>query len=248
MNKPYYMAYEDRYRRVFAAGIELWGHSPDDEILVHTLAEWVDKNRLAGKTVVEFACGEGAAGVILTKLGVRYRGFDIAPSAVEAARKRLHTAFGGRSDASVGLLDMVKEPAGEAETYDAALDCMGFHMLLTDADRNAYLKNARTVLKPSAPMLFFRESYRENAYTGCVESFEQWKEITGDDYSTPQLRSCRDGADGKEVRIPCVPARARNREGYCTELERAGFAVENFRIMEQNSAIPFSVSIYARKR
>ncbi|MBQ7314046.1 MAG: methyltransferase domain-containing protein, partial [Clostridia bacterium] len=89
MNKPYYLAYEDRYRRVFEAGIELWGHSPDDEILVRTLAEWVEENDLAGKTVVEFACGEGAAGMILSKLGVRYHGFDIAPSAIEKAQERL---------------------------------------------------------------------------------------------------------------------------------------------------------------
>ena len=243
MTKPYYMAYEDRYQRVFAAGIELWGHSPEDEVLVRTLAEWVNQNNLVGKTVVEFACGEGAAGVILSKLGVRYRGFDIAPSAVEKAKEHLRDF----PDASVSLLDMVKETAGGADTYDAALDCMGFHMILTDADRDAYLKNARTVLKPGAPMLFFRESYRENAYTGTVESFEQWKEITGDDYTTPQLRSDKDGEGGKEVWIPCVPARARNRDGYCGELERAGFAVENFKIMDQSSAIPLSVSIYARK-
>lgn len=241
MKQPYYMAYEDRYRRVFEAGTELWGHSPDDEILVRTLAAWVKENGLEGKNVAEFACGEGAAGVILSGLGVRYRGFDIAPSAVEKAKERL-AAF---PDAEVHSLDMVKECAGEPESFDAALDCMGFHMLLTDADRNSYLKNVRTVLKPDAPMLFFRESYRENAYTGTVESFGQWKEITGDDYTTPQLRSDK---DGRTVRIPCVPARARNREGYIGELEHAGFAVENFMIMEQNTAIPFSVSIYARKR
>lgn len=243
MNQPYYMAYEDRYQRVFAAGIDLWGHSPDDEILVRTLAEWVDKNDLVGKTVVEFACGEGAAGVILSKLGCRYHGVDIAPSAVEKARGRLRDF----PDAAVSLLDMVREPAAVPETYDAALDCMGFHMILTDADRDAYLKNAHAVLKPGAPMLFFRESYRENAYTGTVESFEQWKTITGDDYTTPQLRSNKDGKDGKEVWIPCVPARARTKEGYCGELERAGFAVENFMVMDQSSAIQFSVSIYARK-
>ena len=244
MNKPYYLAYEDRYRRVFEAGIELWGHSPDDEILVRTLAEWVEKNDLAGKTVAEFACGEGAAGVILSKLGVRYRGFDIAPSAIEKARERLRDF----PDARVERLDMVKERAGLPETFDAALDCMGFHMILTDADRDAYLANANAVLKPGAPMLFFRESYRDNAYTGVVESFDHWKEITGDDYTTPQLRSYRDGADGKDVWIPCVPARARNREGYCTEMERAGFAVEKFMGMEESSAILYSVSIYVRKQ
>jgi len=241
MNKPYYMAYEDRYRRVFEAGIELWGHSPDDEVLVRTLTAWVEENDLVGKTVTEFACGEGAAGVILLKLGVRYRGFDIAPSAVEKARERL-AAF---PDARVERLDMVKECAGLPETFDAALDCMGFHMILTDADRAAYVANAHSVLKPGAPMLFFRESYRENAYAGTVESFEHWKEITGDDYTTPQLRSDK---DGKEVRIPCVPARARNREGYMNELERAGFAVENFMEMAENTAIPYSVSMFVRKR
>jgi len=241
MKEPYYTAYEERYRRVFEAGIELWGHSPDDEILIRTLTAWVEQNSLSGKTVAEFACGEGAAGVILSSLGVRYRGFDIAPSAVEKARGRLR----GFTDARVDRLDMVKETAGLPETFDAALDCMGFHMLLTDADRNAYLTNVRTVLKPGAPMLFFRESYRENAYTGVVKSFGHWKEITGDDYTTPQLRST---PDGKEVRIPCVPARAGNREGYTAELERAGFAVENFMPMEESSAIVYSVSIYARKR
>ncbi len=244
MNKPYYLAYEDRYRRVFEAGIELWGHSPDDEILVRTLTEWVAEHDLAGKTVVEFACGEGAAGVILSKLGVHYRGFDIAPSAVEKARERLRDF----PDARVERLDMVKERAGLPETFDAALDCMGFHMILTDADRDAYLTDAHAVLKPGAPMLFFRESYRDNAYTGVVESFDHWKEITGDDYTTPQLRSNPDGADGKEVWIPCVPARARNREGYTGELERAGFAVEKFMNMDESSAILYSVSIYARKR
>ena len=241
MNQPYYMAYEDRYRRVFDAGIDLWGHSPDDEILVRTLAGWVEENNLAGKTVAEFACGEGAAGVILSRLGVHYRGFDIAPSAVEKARGRLRDF----PDARVECLDMVKETAGLPETFDAALDCMGFHMLLTDADRDAYLKNVHDVLKPGAPMLFFRESYRENAYTGVVESFDHWKEITGDDYTTPQLRT---NPDGKEVRIPCVPARAGNRESYTSKLERAGFAVENFTGMDQSSAILYSVSIYARKR
>ncbi|MGN1345698.1 MAG: hypothetical protein ACI4V1_02870, partial [Eubacteriales bacterium] len=89
--------------------------------------------------------------------------------------------------------------------------------------------------------------YRENAYTGTVESFEQWKKNTGEDYTTPQLRSDKDGKSGKSVWIPLVPARARNKDGYRSELERAGFTVESFAEMDQSSAIPFSISIYARK-
>ena len=65
MKTPYYMAYEKRYRTVFEAGVSRWGHSPDDPILYETLKAWVEENDLVGKKVVEFACGEGACGVIL---------------------------------------------------------------------------------------------------------------------------------------------------------------------------------------
>ena len=119
MNKPYYLAYEARYQKVFAAGVECWGHSPDDETLVSTLGKWVNENNLAGKKIIEFACGEGACGVILSRSGCRYRGVDIAASAIEKAQNRLR----GFPDARVGIMDMVKERTNE--TYDAALDCMG---------------------------------------------------------------------------------------------------------------------------
>ena len=36
-NKPYYYAYENRYQKVFEAGVEYWGHTPDDEILFAAL-------------------------------------------------------------------------------------------------------------------------------------------------------------------------------------------------------------------
>jgi hypothetical protein len=57
---PYYLAYESRYQKVFSAGIERWGHAPDDEVLFSTLKKWVEENQLQGKRVIEFACGEGA--------------------------------------------------------------------------------------------------------------------------------------------------------------------------------------------
>lgn len=238
MDKPYYLAYESRYQKVYAAGVEIWGHSPEDEILAATLEKWVKDNELAGKNVLEFACGEGGCGVILSKLGCRYHGVDIAPSAVKKAGDVLK-AF---PHARVMQLDMVRERVGE--TYDAALDCMGFHMLVTDRDRSAYLHNAFLSLKKGAPMLFFRESYRANAYDGGVESFEQWKKICGEDYDTPGLRSDK---EGHEVWIPLVPGRAKSKEGYIKDMQAAGFCVEHFMEMEMNCENPLSASIYVRK-
>ena len=50
--KPYYHAYEDRYRRVFDAGIPLWGNDPDDPVLAAALTDWVNKTTLSEKPLL----------------------------------------------------------------------------------------------------------------------------------------------------------------------------------------------------
>ena len=244
MNEPYYMAYEKRYQAVFSAGANRWGHSPDDEVLYNTLRSWVEENDLQGKAVIEYACGEGACGVILSELGCIYHGVDISPSAIEKSRESLKNY----PNATVEVLDMVKESVNEK--YDAALDCMGFHMLITDRDRALYLNNVYHSLKDDSPMLFFRESYRSVVtYQGVVDTFDQWSEITGEDYKTPQLRRIRNGENGsmKEIYIPLLPARAKNKDQYISELEKAGFIVDRFIEMGVSTAIPHSATFYARK-
>ena len=245
MNEPYYMAYEKRYRAVFEAGASRWGHSPDDPVLYETLKTWVEENGLKGKKIVEFACGEGACGVILSELGCIYQGYDIAPTAIAKAKK----ALSAYPNASADVLDMAKEKA--RGIYDAALDCMGLHMLVTDADRKAYLTNAHAVLKERAPMLFFREAYRNGlggeAYKGAVSTFEEWKIISGTDYETPEIRTASTENGEVEILIPLVPARAKDKADYIAEMESAGFAVEAFIEMADSDAIPLSASIFVKK-
>lgn len=239
--KPYYTAYENRYQKVYEAGAERWGHSSDDEELISTLTAWVEQNQLKGKRIIEFACGEGGAGVILSKLGCIYHGVDIAPSAVEKAR----TTLKNYPNATISLDNMVKQQIWGV--YDAALDVMGLHMLVTDSDRANYLNNAFSCLKNGAQMLFFRESYRVNAYEGLVSSFDDWCAITGDDYETPEQRFARCGNNEIEVYIPIVPARAKNCEGYMREMTELGFVVDAIKEMETSNNIILSASIYVHK-
>ena len=66
-------------------------------------------------------------------------------------------------------------------------------------------------------MLFFRGSYRKaGTYHGPVNSVEEWAQITGDDYQTPQLRQVRNTNNGDlvTVRIPLVPAREKGKNQY----------------------------------
>ena len=240
-NKSYYEAYEERYRAAYAAGVDVWGHTAEDEILAATLTNWVTDNDLRGKRVLEFACGEGGSGVILAQLGCEYHGVDLAPSALEKAREKLAPY----PNARVSQLDMVNEPLDEI--YDAALDVMGLHMLVTDGDRAAYLQNAFRCLKPGAPMLFFRESYRRNLESIPIASYEDWLMHTGDDYTTPQLRQVQQNGMDLQVNIPLLPARGMSERGYRREMETAGFAVEDFVEMEIDVQIAYAASIFARK-
>ncbi|MBS5734074.1 MAG: hypothetical protein KHW87_05160 [Clostridiales bacterium] len=78
-NKPYYSVYEKRYKTVYEAGAERWGHSPDNKELYDTLKAWVEDNHLKGKSIVEFACGEGASVVILSNLAAAIQGLTFLP-------------------------------------------------------------------------------------------------------------------------------------------------------------------------
>lgn len=241
MDKTYYKSYEERYKKVYEAGIELWGNSRNDEELVRVLSEWVNKNNLVGKKIVEFACGEGEIGVVLSSMGCHYQGYDIAPSAVAKASEKLS----GYPNASVTLRDLVIEPIDEK--FDALLDVMGLHMMVTDSDRKAYLTNGYNCLKADAPFLFYRQSAKEDAYDGVIDSIEQYVEILECDYVTPGKREVIQDGETIEVHIPLVPARARNLEGYLKEFSDIGFHIDEITDLAPNQAIYKSAAIYGHK-
>lgn len=232
-DKPYYTAYDERYKIVHSEEGQRWGVSPSDSVLTNFLTEWVDANGLCGKRVIEFACGEGGAGVILSKLGCRYCGVDVSEAGIKKTRETLCDF----PDAELAVRDMVKDSFGE-NVFDAALDIMGIHMLVTNQDRDAYLRNAFDCLKPGAPMLFINENYRNHAYIEeDIATFEEWRDCVKHDYDTPQEISSTD--DSHKFMLRILPARARSREGYQREIEKSGFSFDNLRtgILGQGATI-----------
>jgi predicted RNA methylase len=241
MDNLYYTAYEIRYKKAYEAGADYWGHTPDDEELTSYLSEWVRQHNLEGKRIIEFACGEGASGVILSGLGCMYHGVDISPSAVNKAANTLKNY----PNAAVSLLDMVSRKVDGI--YDAALDVMGFHMLVADPDRLKFLKNALSCLKNNAPMFFFREQYSEDANDGFINAFDEWLSITNHDYVTPrQLCFQKDGKD-IGIQLPFVPGRSKTKDGYAHELSQSGFVIDSFMEMSESRKLSKSISIYAHK-
>ncbi len=240
-NRPYYCAYEERYQKAYEAGAEHWGHEPEDEELKEILTKWVDKHNLRGKRIIEFACGEGASGVILSKLGCAYHGVEIAPSAIAKAESELKKY----PNAAVELLDMVNQKTDGV--FDAALDVMGFHMLVTDGDRVKYLSNMFSSLQKDSPVLFVRESYRADAENVIINSYADWENYSRSDYNKPEQRFVHQHGKKVEVWVPLLPARAMNKDGYISELNSAGFIVDDFIEMETSCKIITSATISAHK-
>ena len=241
MSESYHLLYENRYKKVYEAGVDYWGHTPDDEELTQVLTEWVNQHNLKGKRIIEFFCGEGASGVILAKLGCMYHGVDISPSALQTAEKSLKDY----PHAAVSQLNVV---SGEIDgLYDAALDVMGFHMLVTDTDRVAYLKNALSCLKGNAPMLFFREISSKDANDSFIGTYDEWLKVSKGDYTTLHQRTFTKDGKAYDVQIPLVPGRQKTQGGYIKEISEAGFIVDSVVDMELNNKCGESVSIYVRR-
>jgi SAM-dependent methyltransferase len=243
-NKPYYTAYDKRYRSVYAQGIDHWTAHPEELAAVrNALQDFIEGSTLspaASCHVVEFGCGEGRAGEILAEMGFRYTGVDISEAALQKAKARM-VRFGERARLMIGdLLDLSDIPS---ESFDAGLDVACLHMLVVDADRQTYLRNVRRVLKPGAPMLFCSEAHRADATNGVVASYDEWLRLSGTDVDTPEERSAWQCGKFVKIRLPRIAARARSTQQYRAEVKAAGFEV----VKMETAADGMTVTFFARK-
>ncbi|MFI9508695.1 class I SAM-dependent methyltransferase [Nocardia sp. NPDC052566] len=107
--------------------------------------------RIRGR-VLEPGCGAGEHTILLTRLGYDVLGVDVAPSAVEYARR--NAVAQGVSEAKFEVADALRlgeraEWAGETPAFDTVLDSALFHVFGTDEQaRTAYVAGLHAVLKP----------------------------------------------------------------------------------------------------
>ncbi|MFC1707494.1 class I SAM-dependent methyltransferase [Planctomycetota bacterium] len=241
--KPYYTAYDKRYRAVYAQGVRYWTAAPQELRSVESQAAgFLAQTGLSatdGPHIVEFGCGEGFVGALLAKQGYRYTGLDVSDSAAEKARQRLAPHHERTQILVANVLDQSVLPAA---AFDAGIDVSCLHMLVVDADRHRYLQNAFNALKPGAFMLLCNVLHSSSVPPDPVESFEAWLSLSRTDVDTAEDREAWVDGAPVTVRLPRIAARPRTLDQYRAELEKAGF-----RFVEGGHSDPGFVTLTVQK-
>jgi SAM-dependent methyltransferase len=111
--------------------------------------------------VLDAGCGTGEHTLMAAALGLDATGVDLAPTALEAARRKARDL----GLAARFLRHDARNLAGLGESFDTVLDCGLFH-ILGDDDRAAYTRGLRTATRPGGRffLLCFSDSGPANRW------------------------------------------------------------------------------------
>lgn len=112
-----------------------------------------------GDEVLEPCCADGALGELLVSRGLRYRGVDVTPEMVEAARRRL----GGRASIELGDMNTYVPPEPVAATVI-------FRSMMYVADHAAFFRHVAGYTQLKLAFDFSPRRYAVDDMTGGLRA------------------------------------------------------------------------------
>ena len=142
MKRPYYEAYEDRYKQVHAAGLQWASDEPSPIVL-----ESIDRLALGKDAkILEIGCGEGRDAAALLARGFALTATDISPEAVAHCRAK-YLQWVERFQ----VLDCLKDSPDERFDFIYAVAVL--HMLVENVHRAGFYRFIREHLTPNGAAL-----------------------------------------------------------------------------------------------
>ena len=219
MKRKYYEAYDDRYRQVHSQNLQ-WFYDDPTPIVMETIKKF---GIGYSHNILELGCGEGRDAYPLLKQGYKVSATDISTAAIRYAQEK----FLEFAD-NFAVLDCV---AGVMHgKFDFIYAVAVLHMLVDDADRDAFYTFIREHLNPKGIALI------------CTMGDGAMERQT--DISTAfELQKRTHEQSGKEVQIANTSCRIVSFDRFCRELERNGLLIVEDGI---TSALPdFPMLMYA---
>ena len=134
--RPYYEAYEERYRAIHEKGLRWAGEQPTP-IVADVAARYCPE----GAALLEIGCGEGRDARALLEQGYDLCATDASPEAIDFCRRTM-PEYAARFQ----VLDCLRDE--HAAHYDMVFAVAVVHMLVLDADRQGFYRFLRAHLKP----------------------------------------------------------------------------------------------------
>ncbi|POB11815.1 SAM-dependent methyltransferase [Sulfobacillus sp. hq2] len=189
----YYFGYDQRYRRVYDAGAQLWESDQPNASLVNMLQKHFE---LAKGRIVDLGCGEGRDSLYLAQQGLEVTGVDISSVALGRARElahqlRLQTVRFIESDV------IYLRPIADS-SYDVALNMGCLHMLTDTKQRSRHIQRVFEILKPGG---YFLVDHCKSDWGKGFYSIPDYDAVAKD-LIPGQVIPRRVRVDGQEVDIP----------------------------------------------
>ena len=219
MERKYYEAYDDRYRQVHREGLQWFYDDPTPIVMETVKAFGIAKEQ----KLLELGCGEGRDAYPLLKQGYDLLATDISPAAIRYAQKKW-PQFADR----FAVFDCV---AGRMDAkFDVIYAVAVAHMLVEDADRNAFYGFIREHLTPNGIALI------------CTMGDGQMERET-DTHTAFELQKRTHEQTGREVQIASTSCRMVSFDTFREELRRNDLQI----LQEGITASPpdFSQLMYA---
>lgn len=151
---PIYMKPKD-WAKAYEEGTPHWAEGQDPSSLAPQLLEMFGKE--SGNVILEIGVGNGRDSIFFARKGNKVTGIDIAPGAIEMAKKNAHSA---------GVLDRIIFQVGDAEQLqfkNASFDGVYSISVLHATDLKLSLKEIARVLRhDSKAILYLYEKTEEN--------------------------------------------------------------------------------------
>ena len=140
--KKYYMAYEDRYKKVHSKGY-LWEEEGNSQIVLDTIQKYSIKK---DDKILDLGSGEGRDSIFLLKNGYNVLGVDCSGEAVKTCNTL-------SKNYKFKVVDLVKDDLDKSEKFDFIYSIAVLHMLCEDEDRKAFFKFLKSHLNKNRKAL-----------------------------------------------------------------------------------------------
>ncbi|MBZ0205327.1 MAG: class I SAM-dependent methyltransferase [Flavobacteriales bacterium] len=130
----------------YSSGEVPWDTGKPDALLVDT----VRNGTVTPGRVLEVGCGTGTNAIWLASQGFTVLGIDVAPLAIEKARKKA-TAVG--VDCRFEVMDLLKDHGIPGGPYDFVFDRGCFHIFDSAEERTRFAQRVEAQLKPGGQWL-----------------------------------------------------------------------------------------------